>query len=669
MQTEFHYLSIAVGIPINKSLIYKNNINLEIGSCVFVEVRGREEIGIVLKNLTQDDLQKEQIPPDKIKNIKSVINYKIENNYINFINAISTYNMQNLGSVVDAVSGNIKLLTEKSRISKKKDKDLNQFAKINLSQDQLNISDQIWTKCNQFNVNLINGVTGSGKTLVFLEIVEKILKQESDSQVLICLPEIGLTPQTKEFFENIIGIKASLWHSSITKAEKKKILRNITDGTERVLIGTRSSILVQFKNLKLIVIDEEHDQSYKQNDMMIYSARDMAIMRAKIYNIPLILSSATPSIETYYNCLNQKYNLFKLEKRHSDIQMPEIKIVDLLKKDNKPIPTTCISPLVIETAKEIINSDHQVLFFLNKRGYSSSIVCKDCKSFVECQNCSVNMAYHKEKNILKCHYCGYSSKIPTICPACKKDDAFIKIGFGVERVNDELQKHFPDTKIQIFSSDIVNKSNIQEVTENILTGETNIIIGTQMISKGYNFPKLKCVVIVDTDTGFLDGDFRIYEKTYQIITQVGGRAGRFGEKGLVLIQTYQPENPAIKSIVNSDFNGFYEGELKRRNVKNNPLPPFARQVAIIISSNDEERAIQASSFVAKVLHKEISHIAKIFGPAESLIKRVNRQFRYRILISIKKDAEIMNKIRNIIMGFNIKSDVMIKIDVDPVNFI
>ncbi len=577
--------------------------------------------------------------------------------------------MQNLGDVIDGfLSAHLSII--KSPEGRKKDDVKFEFndPKLNLSEKQKEISDKIYENIDKFSVNLINGVTGSGKTMIYLDIVSKFLSQKT-GQILVCLPEIALTPQTQEFFKSKLGFSPKIWHSGVTKAKKRDTAKEIISENCRLIIGTRSAILLPFSNLKLIIIDEEHDGSYKQSDKMIYSGRDMAILRSKILNIPIILLSATPSLETHFNCEQKKYEIFEINERYSKVQMPQVQIIKMMEKQNRPRSGESISPSVLNIAKSIIDDGFQVLFFLNRRGFSSSILCGGCKTLAGCPNCSVNMAYHQAKNLMMCHYCGYSNLIPKTCNFCNEEDKWVKIGFGVERVAEELAKFFPDVKQQIFSSDEITKMNLEEVTENIISGETKIIIGTQMISKGYNFPKLKCVVIVDTDTGFLDGDFRIYEKTYQMITQVSGRAGRFDEQGLVLIQSYQENNQAVNAIAKQDKAEFYAQEILRRNSKYNPLPPFYRQIAIIVASEEWQEAKNISTDFAKHLQKNLSNQIKIFGPAESLIKRVNKQYRYRILLSLPREKGVMNIVKNAIDSFPIKSSTMIKIDVDPVNFL
>ncbi len=630
-------------------------------------IQSRKIYGIVKELITHEELVKDGMNINKIKGILENFGSICDEKFIEYIYQIASYNMQKLGDVVGMVTSSLSIISEKSRVKPPENALICQ-KDITLSDLQQKIADEICKESGKFYVSLLDGVTGGGKTAVFLKVAQNILSLNPESQVLVCLPEISLTPQTQAFFANILGFHPTVWHSSISKAQKKISLKKILNKEARVIIGTRSSILLPFANLKLIIIDEEHDSSYKQSENVIYSGRDMAIMRAKIWNIPIILSSATPSVETHYNAIQGKYNRYNLNQRFSKVEMPEIKLIDMADKAYKAQTGKSISPKVIEIAKTYIESGGQVLFFLNRRGFSTSIICGSCRSFVECVNCSVNMAYHKSKNLLICHYCGYYSGIQPECKKCNEVDKWVKIGFGVEKVSEELGEYFPDTVQHIFSSDNIDKGNMNEVIDDITSGKTQIIIGTQMISKGYNFPKLKCVVIVDTDTGHLDGDFRIYEKTYQTITQVAGRAGRFDERGLVLIQTFQVNNPAILSIIQDNKEAFYKSELARRDSKYSQLPPITRQIAIIIASEEDSDARTSANEMGKYLASSLGNLVKIFGPAPSLVKRVNKQYRYRLIISTAKNAQIMNQIRELVIAFKAVKSI-VKIDVDPKNFL
>ncbi len=665
-----NFFKIYTTSKIGRPLTYSSLSSVAIGTIVSCRVQNRLEYGIVAGKISLEDIAELGFKIEKIKPIEELFEYQISQKDIDYIDQFWAYNMQNLGDIIDAfLSAHLAIIKSPKPKKEKLAPDFNfKNPLLALSDRQSEISNQVYNQINQFGVHLINGVTGSGKTMIYLDIVAKYLSENS-GQILVCLPEIALTPQTQEFFRSKLNFSPKIWHSGITKAKKRDTALDILSGKERLIIGTRSAILLPFKDLKLVIIDEEHDGSYKQSDKMIYSGRDMAILRSKSLDIPIILLSATPSCETYFNAKHSKYTLYEINERYSKVQMPDVQIINMMDKSHKPRSGESISPTVLNIVKQVLDDGFQALFFLNRRGFASCIICGGCKNLIGCPNCSVNMAYHQSKNLLMCHYCGHSSQVPKQCDFCSEEDKWVKIGFGVERIGDELAKFFPDQNIQIVSSDEVTKSNIDGVMGDIVSGKANIIIGTQMISKGYNFPKLKCVVIVDTDTGFLDGDFRIYEKTFQMITQVAGRAGRFDEKGLVLIQSYQENNPALQAIQKYDKEGFYESEINRRNSKFNPLPPFYRQVAVIIAAEDFSDAKSISVALAKHFRVSVSQNVKIFGPAPSLVKRVNKQYRYRILLSCPKNTHYLNEIKSAIDSFGVKSNAMIKIDVDPLNFI
>jgi primosomal protein N' (replication factor Y) (superfamily II helicase) len=665
-----NFFKIYTTSKIGRPLTYSSLSSVAIGTIVSCRVQNRLEYGIVAGKISLEDIAELGFKIEKIKPIEELFEYQISQKDIDYIDQFWAYNMQNLGDIIDAFLSAHLAIIKSPKPKKEKLKPDFEFKNplLDLSDRQYEISNDIYQKINQFRVHLIDGVTGSGKTMIYLDIVAKYLSENS-GQTLVCLPEIALTPQTQEFFCSKLGFSPKIWHSGISKAKKRDTAIDIISGKERLIIGTRSAILLPFKDLKLVIIDEEHDGSYKQSDKMIYSGRDMAILRSKSLDIPIILLSATPSCETYFNAKHSKYNLYEINERYSKVQMPDVQIINMMDRSNKPRSGESISPTVLNIVKQVLDDGFQALFFLNRRGFASCIICGGCKNLIGCPNCSVNMAYHQSKNLLMCHYCGHSSQVPKQCDFCSEEDKWVKIGFGVERIADELAKFFPDQHVQIVSSDEVTKSNIDGVMGDIVSGKANIIIGTQMISKGYNFPKLKCVVIVDTDTGFLDGDFRIYEKTFQMITQVAGRAGRFDEKGLVLIQSYQEKNPALQAIQKYDKAGFYESEINRRTSKFNPLPPFYRQVAVIIAAEDFSDAKSISVALVKHFRLNVSPNIKIFGPAPSLVKRVNKQYRYRILLSCPKNTQHLNEIKSAIDSFCVKSNAMIKIDVDPLNFI
>ena len=392
---------------------------------------------------------------------------------------------------------------------------------IKLSKEQLISVKEITKNDNKFRVHVIQGTTGSGKTIVYFNSLKK--KINEGSQGLILLPEIGLTGEFQRKFKEFFGFDAAIWHSSITKKNKKIIWNGIATGKIKALIGARSSLFLPFSNLGIIIVDEEHDQSYKQDEGIIYNARDMAISRASFANIPINLVTAVPSIETFENIKKGKYFHSRLYKRYLDANLPNHEIINLNKSKLKN--NSWISDKTIEKVKDHLNKKDQVLFFVNRRGFAPCVLCKKCLKVHTCPNCSINLVYHKKKENLICHYCGYKTKLNRKCND-NKNCEYVFSGPGVERIYDEVKKIFPDKEITIFSSDTMNKKSSSEILEKIKNNKIPILIGTQLISKGFHFPSLNCIVVVDIDLTLHGHDLRAAEKNLQLYHQLSGRAGR-----------------------------------------------------------------------------------------------------------------------------------------------
>ncbi|XP_044573777.1 primosomal protein N'-like isoform X1 [Drosophila ananassae] len=394
---------------------------------------------------------------------------------------------------------------------------------------------------------------------------------EGNTQILILLPEIVLTSQLVNRVRGQISKNLVEWHSGLTPKTRRNNWLNIANGNAQIIIGARSALFLPYKNLKLIIVDEEHDSSFKQEQGIIYNARDMAIILAKFENIPIILSSATPLLETIHHVKNGNYNHVKLTKRFGGAELPLIKVVDM--RNNKQ----WISSELFESIKQTIEKKQQVMLFLNRRGYAQLAICKKCGYKISCLNCAVWLTYHKKKNALLCHHCSYQLKLPEKCSNCQSEQPLSLYGIGIERLLEEMVKLIPNAKTAMISSDQKSVSNIIDL---VLKEEVNIIIGTQIIAKGHNFPKLTLVGVINADLSLENSDLRAAEKTYQLLHQVAGRSGRFNEKGMVIVQTNNPESSIIKALLHQKRDSFYEIELKsRREAK---MPPFSRLIALII---------------------------------------------------------------------------------------
>ena len=475
------------------------------------------------------------------------------------------------------------------------------------------------------------------------------------------LPEIGLTNQFEKKFFEFFGFIPAVWHSGITKKNKEIIWSGIISDKIKVVIGARSSLFLPFKNLGLIIVDEEHDQSYKQDEGVIYNARDMAISRASFENIPINLITAVPSIETYENIKKNKYSVSKLEQRYKNASLPNYEIINL--NDTKLEKQSWLSKEVIQKVNFHLEKKDQVLFFLNRRGFSPNVLCKNCLKSFSCPNCSINLVYHKNKNNLLCHYCGYKTFLKRNCQ--KKDKCeFIFSGPGVERISEEIKKIFPLKKVEIFSSDTMNKKGSKDKLEKIVKNEIQILVGTQVISKGFHFPNLNCIVVVDIDLSSQGHDLRSAEKNLQLYHQLSGRAGREGQPSTVYFQTYNFNSKMIYDITNKNPEIFLDKEIKIR--KKNNLPPFQRFISLILTGeneiNLEKEAIKFKLFLENKIN------GKILGPVAAPFFKLKKKYRIRMLIRGPKSLQLQNSLAEIIPKHKFLSGIKLSVDVDPISF-
>ena len=639
----------------NYPFTYESNLKLRLGDYVQVPFGKAKAIGVVWdefeKNKNKNYAMKQVIKKFEVPNLNK--------NTIRFLNWFSEYNMIPKGMALKLVLLSSKVVEE---LPKKNYESFNNKIKTNefqLSPQQkenlkkMNISNQ------KFRVHVLQGVTGSGKTLVYFEALKKIL--DKGLQGLILLPEIGLTGQFEKKFIEFFGFKPAIWHSAITKKNREIIWSGIVNQKINVVIGARSSLFLPFKNLGLIIVDEEHDQSYKQDEGVIYNARDMAISRASFENIPINLVTAVPSIETFHNIKKCKYSSSKLSERYKNASLPNYEIVNLNK--TKLEPKSWLSKEIIEKVNFHLENKDQVLFFLNRRGFSPHALCKKCLKSYSCPNCSINLVYHKNKQILLCHYCGYKSQLTRNCKDNKMCD-FIFCGPGVERISEEVKRKFPLKKISIFSSDTMNKKDSSDILKKIVNNEIQILVGTQLISKGFHFPNLNCIVVVDIDLTSRGHDLRGTEKNLQLYHQLAGRAGRTGKPATVYFQTYNLNTNMISDITNNNPDVFLKKELELR--RSNNLPPFQRFISLIITGSDEKKIEEESIKFKNFIEKFID--GKILGPVNAPIFRLKRKFRVRLLVRGKKSLNVQNSLAKIISKFKFSSGIKLTVDVDPINF-
>ena len=632
-----------------------SKLNLKLGDYVEIPFGKSKKIGIVW-----DEFEKTKNKKYLIKNVIRRLEIPpINLETINFLKWFSEYNMVPLGMSLKL------LLLSSEAIEVQNYKELQKYTtykktnEIKLSDEQLTSVKDITKNDNKFRVHVIQGTTGSGKTIVYFNSIKKKLNE--GFQGLILLPEIGLTDEFQKKFLEFFGFEAAIWHSSVTKKNKKIIWNGVATGKIKVLIGARSSLFLPFYNLGIIIVDEEHDQSYKQDEGIIYNARDMAISRASFANIPINLVTAVPSLETFDNIKKGKFLHSRLYKRYLDANLPNHEIINLNKSNLKK--NSWISDKTIEKVKDHLNKNDQVLFFVNRRGFAPYVLCKKCLKSHTCPNCSINLVYHKKKENLVCHYCGYSTKLNRKCND-NKNCEYVFSGPGVERIYDEVKKIFSDKEIVIFSSDTMNKKSSSETLEKIKNNKISILVGTQLISKGFHFPNLNCIVVVDIDLTLHGYDLRSAEKNLQLYHQLSGRAGRTGKPATVYFQTYNIQSDKISQITNSNPDIFLEKELVLR--KKNNLPPFERFISIILSGKNQKKI---ESFAYKLKEKLSDNLnAKILGPVIAPIFKINKNFRYRILIRSTKTQKMQKSLSNVLNNFKNQKEIKLAVDVDPISF-
>ena len=635
----------------NFPFTYNSKTETKIGSLVEVPFGSKKEIGVIWKNNYSE-------PKNiKIKDIANKTNYSINRKLVDFIEWFASYNMVPIGLVLKMVIGNSEKFIKKNdklAVAKKTKK---KFFKLNPEQnDALKFLEKI---DNKFDVSVLQGTTGSGKTLVYFERIKKII--ENKNQALVLLPEIFLTNDFKTRFEDFFGFQPAIWHSKITPKQKRIIWKGLISDKIKILVGARSALLLPFKKLGIIIVDEEHDASYKQDEGVIYNARDMAISRAYFENIPVHLVSSVPSIETYNNIKNKKYRHIKILKRFKDYPLPETKIINL---NLNKIKNKFIAEETIEIVKKFLDTGDQVLFFINRRGFAPYLICKKCGYKHTCPNCSLYLTFHKFKNRAVCHHCSFEKKIEAKCK--KKDNCdFIMYGPGVEKIFDEVKEIFPLYKAGIFSSDYLKtKERTNNLFKAINENKIDILVGTQMISKGFNFPKLNCIVVIDADFSGRGYDLRSTEKNIQLYHQLSGRAGRFSSKSLIIYQTLTPQDFTLNELIKNKSEDLLKNELILRE-KNN-LPPFIRLIAIIISSKDRSLSLQGAREI-KLKLNQINNL-EVLGPVDSPLLKIKKNFRSRLLIRFNNQSMLQKKITNVLNGLKISPKIKLTVDVDPINF-
>ncbi|PCH66323.1 MAG: primosomal protein N', partial [Rhodobacteraceae bacterium] len=515
----------------------------------------------------------------------------------------------------------------------------------------------------KYGTTLLRGVTGSGKTEVYLEAVAAALK--SGRQALVLLPEIALTEQFLHRVQARFGAKPAEWHSGATMTERRRIWRMVGQGQAQVVIGARSALFLPFQNLGLIVVDEEHDTSYKQEDGVLYNARDMAVLRAAMCGARVVLASATPSLESWVNAEVGKYQRIELKSRFGAAVLPEMRAIDMRAEQMQP--GTWVSPTLRDAVSDRLAKGEQALLFINRRGYAPVTLCRACGQQIGCDNCDARMVEHRFLKRLMCHQCGETKPIPETCPSCGAEGKLAPVGPGIERLAEEAIALFPDARIATLSSDLFGSARaLKAGIEDIAKGGTDIIIGTQLVAKGHNFPLLTLVGVIDADLGLQGSDLRAAERTFQLMRQVAGRAGRAEKPGQALLQTFQPEHPVIRATLSGDEEGFWKAEAEGRRMAG--VPPFGRMAGIILSGSDAEAVFDLGNVLARNDGALRAIGAQVFGPAPAPIARIRGRHRVRLLVKAAKDAPLQQALTRWIAPLRLKGDLRLSVDIDPQSF-
>lgn len=574
-------------------------------------------------------------------------------NYLNLHKQVTYNNLFKINSSFLTLIKKGVLNKERVEIYRLKD-EVARKEKYPLTIDQEKIVNMV--DLNKYYTYLLHGVTGSGKTEVYMELIERVINNKKTAIVLI--PEISLTPQTVRRFKERFQEEIAILHSGLSDSEKYDEYRKIRHEDIKIVIGARSAIFAPLENIGIIIIDEEHSSSYKQDNMPRYNAIDIAKKRGEFHNCPVVLGSATPTLESYARALKNVYKLLTLNKRVNNRQLPKVFIVDLFKTKKK---TSFISEILFTKMNETLNRSEQIILFLNKRGYSSTITCSNCGKTFTCPNCDITLTYHKSSGMLRCHYCGYAEAKPELCPNCKTD-SLVNNGLGTEKVEEELNNLFPNYKTIRMDFDTTSrKGSHEQIIESFRKKEYQILLGTQMIAKGLDFPDVTLVGVINADNSLNIPDFRSSETTFDLLNQVSGRSGRGNKPGEVVIQTYNPSHYAIIFAKDNNYQGFFQLEMKNRKLLN--YPPYYYLVLIRIKGKDYNNLSLESKKIKEYLNNKLEF--NILGPSVANPFRVNGIYRFNIIIRYKKQDNLYAVLKELLEHYKTNNKIIIDIDFDP----
>lgn len=516
-----------------------------------------------------------------------------------------------------------------------------------------------------YSATLLDGVTGSGKTEVYFEAVAAALR--AGRQVLVLLPEIALSPQALDRFARRFGARPAEWHSDLPPPLRRNTWRAVASGEVRVVVGARSALFLPYPDLGLIVVDEEHEPAFKQEEGVIYHARDMAVARAHLGRIPIVLVSATPSLETLANAEAGRYGRIDLPDRHGGAELPEVTLIDLRRPDAAPPPRHWLSPVLRDALTETLAAGEQAMLFLNRRGYAPLTLCRACGHRLQCPNCTAWLVEHRLSRRLQCHHCGYTARLPDECPQCGSEGSFVACGPGVERVAEEVAELFPEARVAVLTSDtLLGPRAMQEMVDRVKAHEIDLLIGTQVMAKGHHFPLLTLVGVVDADLGLSGGDLRAGERTFQLLHQVAGRAGRESRPGRVFLQTHMPDTPVMRALAAHDRDAFLANEADAR--RQTEMPPYGRLAALIVSGEDERTVEQAALRLGRAAPHDRPELT-VLGPAPAPLAILRGRHRRRLLLRGPKGLALQPIVADWLAAVEVPPGVRVQVDIDPYSFL
>jgi len=661
------YAEIGLNLPIDKTFHYRIPAfmakDVEVGRRVWVPFGKRRMIGYVV-GIT------DIAPSFHLKDIEKVIDESpiIPEDLVRLTKWMSEYYYTSWGSALDAAIP-APLKGGKTNVKERKveeEEKYNPSFHLEPTPEQLEaiteIKDSIKKK--EFRVFLLHGITSSGKTEVYLQCIGDVIEKGGSAIALI--PEISLTPQTAERFKSRFGENVAIIHSQMTGGRRFREWKNIRDGVSKIVVGARSALFSPVKNIGLIVIDEEHETSYKQEDTPRYHAREVAIERARIAGCPIVLGSATPSLESYYKAKKGEYRLLRLTKRIDDRPLPKATIIDMKQEIMKGKHAAIISTYLRRKIEEAASGNKQIMLFLNRRGFATYIHCKNCGYTLKCKKCDSVLVYHSSKKGLLCHYCNWRRDVPRICPECESSYLDFS-GKGTEKIESEIHRMFPAAGIDRMDTDVTKKRGSHDVIlKKVKEGKTNILIGTQMIAKGHDFPQVTLVGAISADVSLNLPDFRSSERTFSLLMQVGGRAGRGKDPGELVIQTYAPRHYAIDTAAKQDYETFYRHEIELR--RELDFPPFTNIIKVTLRSTSETIAKDAASELTRYLKKAIkTKNIDVAGPAPGIIPRIRNRYIWNILIKTKDVIKTCNRLKSVLEDYGRIRRTFVSVDVDPIS--